>query len=157
LSSCFNFGIEAGQSLAESAVAAGLNPLFQNNATFVILLWGGLTINLIWCIVLNFKNKSFADYTNLKTPLLRNYILCALAGTTWFLQFFFYGMGESKLGNGATGWVLHMSSIILVGNVWGIVLKEWHGVNKRAKITVGSGILVILISVAILGYGNYLR
>lgn len=157
LSSCFNFGIEAGQSLAESAVAAGFNPLFQNNATFVVLLWGGLTVNLVWCIVLNVKNKSFSDYTDLKKPLLRNYLLCTLAGTTWFMQFFFYGMGESKLGNGATGWVLHMSCIILVGNIWGIVLKEWQGAGKRAKITVGTGILVILISVSFLGYGNYLR
>lgn len=157
LSSCFNFGIEAGQSLAESAVVAGLNPLFQNNATFVVLLWGGLTINLIWCIFLNIKNKSFDDYTDLKKPLLRNYLLCAVAGTAWFLQFFFYGMGESKLGNGATGWVLHMSCIILVGNIWGIVLKEWKEAGKKAKITVGSGILVILISVALLGYGNYLN
>lgn len=156
LSSCFNFGIEAGQSLAESAVSAGLNPLFQNNATFVVLLWGGLTVNLIWCLVLNVKNKSLGDYTDLKKPLLRNYLLCALAGITWFLQFFFYGMGESKLGNGATGWVLHMSCIILVGNIWGIVLKEWQGTGKNAKITVGAGISVIFISIALLGYGNYL-
>ncbi|MBT9188271.1 L-rhamnose/proton symporter RhaT [Zobellia russellii] len=157
LSSCFNFGIEAGQSLAESAVAAGMNPLFQNNATFVVLLWGGLTLNLIWCVSLNIRNKSFGDYSDLKKPLGKNYLLCALAGTTWFLQFFFYGMGESKLGNGATGWVLHMSCIILVGNIWGIVLKEWKETGSRAKITVGTGIFVILISVALLGYGNYLR
>lgn len=157
LSSCFNFGIEAGQTLAESAVAAGLNPLFQNNATFVVLLWGGLTVNLIWCILLNVKNKSFGDYSDKKKPLLRNYLLSALAGTIWFLQFFFYGMGESKLGNGAIGWVLHMSSIILIGNIWGIVLKEWLWAGKKAKITIGTGILVILISVVLLGYGNYLQ
>ena len=143
--------------MAEAAVTVGLNPLFQNNATFVVLLWAGLAVNLIWCILLNFKNNSFNDYTDFKKPLLKNYLLCALAGTTWFLQFFFYGMGESKLGNGATGWVLHMSFIILVGNMWGIFLNEWQGVSKSAKITIGSGIAIILISVAVLGYGNYLR
>lgn len=157
LSSCFNFGIEAGKPLAAATVTAGLNPLFQNNATFVVLLWAGLAVNLIWCILLNFKNNSFNDYTDFRKPLLKNYLLCAVAGTTWFLQFFFYGMGESKLGNGATGWVLHMSFIILVGNMWGIFLKEWQGVSKSAKITIGSGIAIILISVAVLGYGNYLR
>lgn len=157
LSSCFNFGIEAGKPLAEAAVTAGMNPLFQNNATFVVLLWAGLSVNLIWCIALNFRNNSFSDYSDSRKPLVKNYLLCALAGTTWFLQFFFYGMGESKLGNGATGWVLHMSFIILVGNMWGIFLKEWQGVDKKAKLTSGSGIMVILISVAILGYGNYLQ
>lgn len=72
------------------------------------------------------------------------------------MQFFFYGMGESKLGNGATSWVLHMLAIILVGNMWGIVLKEWKDVNKKTKYMITMGITVILSSVAILGYGNYL-
>jgi iduronate 2-sulfatase len=38
------------------------------------------------------------------------------AGLTWFLQFFFYGMGESKLGNGASSWMLHTAFIIFVSN-----------------------------------------
>jgi len=120
LSSCFNFGIEAGKSMAETAVSMGLNPLFQNNVTYVVLLWGGLTTNFIWCMVLNFRNKTFGDYANKKTPLTYNYIFSALAGTTWFMQFFFYGMGESKLGNGASSWILHMAFIILIANGWGI-------------------------------------
>ena len=59
----------------------------------MVILWGGLTTNLIWCIIFNARNKSFGDYTNGRTPLLRNYVFAALAGS-WFLQFFFYGMGE---------------------------------------------------------------
>ncbi len=47
LSSFFNFGIEAGKPMAEAAVAAGFNPLYQNNVTFVVILWGGLTTNFI--------------------------------------------------------------------------------------------------------------
>ena len=59
LSSFFNFGIEAGKPMADAAVATGNNPLFQNNVTYIILLWGGLTTNLIWCMILNFRNKLF--------------------------------------------------------------------------------------------------
>jgi L-rhamnose-H+ transport protein len=59
------------------------------------------------------------DYTDGKSPLTANYLFSALAGTTWYLQFFFYGMGESKLGNGASSWILHMAFIILVSNMWG--------------------------------------
>jgi L-rhamnose-H+ transport protein len=64
LSSFFNFGIEAGKPMAEEAVKQGFNPLFQNNVTYVVLLWGGLLTNFIWCMYLNFKNKTFSDYTN---------------------------------------------------------------------------------------------
>ncbi len=154
LSSFFNFGIEAGKPLAEAAVKAGFNPLFQNNVTFVVILWGGLTTNFIWTTILSIKNKSYGDFTNKSTPIIKNTLFSALAGTTWFLQFFFYGMGESKLGNGASSWILHMSTIILTANMWGIYRKEWHGVATKTKWTISVGIFVILLSVVLVGIGN---
>jgi L-rhamnose-H+ transport protein len=108
-------------------------------------------------MILNAKNKSFGDYTNRKTPLLKNYMLCALAGTTWFLQFFFYGMGESKMGNGASSWILHMSFIILVANMWGIISKEWNGVKPGTRKAIIIGIATIILSVVVVGYGNSLK
>lgn len=157
LSSCFNFGIEAGKPMAEQAVALGLNPLYQNNVTYVVVLWGGLASNLIWCMILNTRNKTFGDYTNSHAPLARNYFYSALAGTTWFMQFFFYGMGESKLGNGASSWILHMAFIILIANGWGIVLREWHGVSTRTRNTIVAGISLIILSVVVVGYGNAIK
>jgi L-rhamnose-H+ transport protein len=157
LSSCFNFGIEAGQPMAEEAVALGYNSLYKNNVTYVVLLWGGLATNLFWCMILNIRNRSYSDYTNGNTPLLRNYLFSALAGTTWFLQFFFYGMGESKLGNGASSWILHMAFIILIANLWGIRLREWHGVSKRTKKTIVFGIFTIVLSVLVVGWGNAIK
>ena len=156
LSSCFNYGIETGKPLAEAAVQLGVNPLFQNNITFVLVLWGGFATNFIWCTYLIIKNKSYTDFTNVRMPLTHNYIFCALAGVTWFLQFFFYGMGESRLGNGASSWILHMSAIILVGNLWGLYLKEWNGVSKKTKNTIVIGVVIMLLSVTIVGYGNSL-
>jgi L-rhamnose-H+ transport protein len=157
LSSCFNFGIEAGKPMAGTAVASGLNPLYQNNVTYVVLLWGGLATNLIWCVVLNARNRSFGDYLNPKTPLANNYLFSALAGTTWFLQFFFYGMGESKLGNGASSWILHMAFIILVANGWGFASREWKGVSAKTKNTIALGVITILVSVILVGYGNAIK
>lgn len=156
LSSFFNFGIEAGKPMAEEAVRQGFNPLFQNNVTYVVLLWGGLTTNFIWCMYLNFKNKTFGDYTNSETPIAKNTFFSALAGTMWFLQFFFYGMGESKLGNGASSWILHMATIILTANFWGFYLKEWSGVSKRTFRTFLWGIGLILASIFVVGIGNSL-
>jgi L-rhamnose-H+ transport protein len=156
LSACFNFGIEAGKPMALAAVEAGYNPLFQNNVTYVVLLWGGLTTNLVWCLVLHARNKSFSDYATSDAPLATNYLFAAIAGTTWFLQFFFYGMGESKLGNGASSWILHMAFIILVSNMWGMFLHEWRGVRPATLRMIVAGILTILVSVFLVGYGNAL-
>ena len=164
LSACFNFGLEAGKPMADTANEIWKlahpgegNFLYQNNVTYVVILWGGLTTNFIWCMILNARNKTFADYTNKKTPLLSNYIFAALAGTTWFLQFFFYGMGESKLGNGASSWILHMAFIILVADMWGLILKEWKGVSKKTIVTITAGIVIIILSVLLVGYGNAIK
>mgnify|MGYP005855009187 CR=1 FL=1 len=154
MSEFFNFGIEAGKPLADTAVAQGFNPLFQNNVTFVVVLWGGLTTNIIWTTILSLKNRSYGDFVNKKTPLLNNYFFAALAGTIWFMQFFFYGMGESKIGNGTSSWILHMSTIILTANMWGIYRKEWHGTSKLTKVTIATGIGLIIASVFIVGIGN---
>jgi L-rhamnose-H+ transport protein len=166
LSACFAFGIDAGADMANAANVAwretnhitdSANFLYKNNVTYIVILWGGLTTNFIWCMILNARNKTFSNYTDGKTPLLKNYIFSALAGTTWFLQFFFYGMGESKLGNGASSWILHMAFIILIANMWGLVLKEWKGVSKKAFTTLVVGIVTIILSVVLVGYGNNLK
>jgi L-rhamnose-H+ transport protein len=164
LSACFAFGLEAGHGMAVQANAAWQAAnhtktefIFENNVVFIFVMWGGLTTNFIWCMILNAKNKSFGNYTDKKTPLLKNYIFSAIAGTAWFLQFFFYGMGASKLSNDASSWILHMAFIILVANMWGIVLKEWKGVSKKAYTTLIVGIVVVILSVLIVGRGNYIH
>ena len=157
LSSFFNFGIEAGKPMAAEAVRQGANPLFQNNVTYIVLLWGGLTTNFIWCMYLNFKNKTFGNYTDSKTPISRNVLFSGIAGTMWFLQFFFYGMGESKLGNGASSWILHMATIILTANLWGVYLKEWTAVSQKTYRTFLLGLAVICLSIVIVGIGNSMK
>lgn len=60
-----------------------------------------------------------------RVPMLRNYLLCALAGTTWYFQFFFYTMGETQMGRYKfSSWTLHMASIIIFSSLWGIGFKE---------------------------------
>jgi len=108
-------------------------------------------------MLLNTRNKTFGDYTDNKVPLLSNLLFCAIAGTTWFLQFFFYGMGESKLGNGASSWILHMAFIILVANMWGFALKEWKDVSSKTRTTIIIGVITIILSVALVGYGNSIK
>jgi L-rhamnose-H+ transport protein len=160
LSACFSFGIEAGKPMADVAKAAALatksSTLFVNNVVFVVILLGGLTTNFIWCVILNIQNKSYKNYTDRKTPLAANYLFAAIAGTTWFLQFFFYGMGETKLGNGASSWILHMASIIVVSNLWGIKFNEWKGVSKKTFNLLLLGVGVILLSVVLGGVAKLL-
>ncbi len=90
-------------------------------------------------------------------PLLRNYFFSALAGITWYLQFFFYSMGQTKMGTYEfSSWTLHMASIIIFSTLWGIILHEWRGTSKRTHILIGIGLAILIGSTVIVGYGNFL-
>ncbi|MBV9155218.1 MAG: L-rhamnose/proton symporter RhaT [Acidobacteriaceae bacterium] len=90
-------------------------------------------------------------------PLLRNYFLCALAGVTWYMQFFFYTMGETQMGRFKfSSWTIHMASIIIFSSLWGIGLKEWKGAGRPAIRLLGLGLAVLIGSTIVVGYGNYL-
>jgi L-rhamnose-H+ transport protein len=92
-----------------------------------------------------------------QAPMLRNYLLCALAGTTWYFQFFFYTMGESQMGRyGFSSWTLHMASIIIFSSLWGIGFKEWKGAGTRAGALLTLALFLLVASTVIVGYGNYL-
>src|SRR5688500_1952104 len=91
-------------------------------------------------------------------PLARNYFFSALAGVTWYLQFFFYTMGSSKMGErlGFSSWTLHMASIIIFSTVWGIALREWRGTSRRTHVLIALGLAILILSTVVVGYGNYL-
>ena len=90
-----------------------------------------------------------------RVPLGWNYLFCAIAGVTWYFQFFFYTMGETQMGRFKfSSWTLHMASIMIFSTLWGIALKEWNGTSRRTKGLVALTLAVLIGSTVIIGYGN---
>jgi L-rhamnose-H+ transport protein len=158
MSACMAFGIAAGKPIAEVAVEKGIAPLWQNSVVFVCILAGGFTTNLIWCVFLNIKNRTSQDYVKAgSAPLISNYVFCALAGVTWYLQFMFYGMGTTKMGKyDFSSWTIHMAFIIVFSNIWGLIFREWKGTSRRTQQIIYLGIIVLIASTVVVGLGNYL-
>ena len=167
-SSCFAFGLAAGSPIAASAVGAGTPPIWSGLAKLVVLLWGGFTTNFLWCLILFYRNRTACQYwssreqapepTSGKVPLVRNYLFCAVAGSTWYLQYFFYTMGETQMGRyGFASWTLHMASIIIFATLWGWILHEWKGSSRRTHALVATGVALLLVSTLVIGWGTYLK
>lgn len=88
----------------------------------------------------------------------QNYFFGALAGVIWYFQFFFYSMGQTKMGKyDFSSWTLHMASIIIFATLWGLALKEWIGTSFRTRALVTAGLALLIGSTLIVGYGNYLQ
>ena len=93
-------------------------------------------------------------------PMLSNYLFSALAGTTWYFQFFFYTMGESKMkvsNLGFSSWTLHMASIIIFSTMWGWFFREWKGSSTKAHKLIASGIAALVLSTIVIGFGAWLK
>jgi L-rhamnose-H+ transport protein len=188
MSSCFAYGLAAGKPIAEIArvqlIAHHRLDLFQNLPVLVVVLWGGFVTNFLWSLFLIIKNHSVAQFAGAPginpmgaakvsgetlmdvdsasrltgETLVKNYILAALAGVIWYFQFFFYSMGQTKMGKyDFSSWTLHMASIILFATLWGVALHEWRGTSRRTKSLVGLGLFLLVGSTVIVGYGNYLK
>jgi L-rhamnose-H+ transport protein len=92
------------------------------------------------------------------STLTANYLFAALAGVIWYFQFFFYSMGQTRMGKyDFSSWTLHMASIIIFATLWGLALKEWRGTSRRTKLLVTAGLCLLIGSTVIVGYGNYLK
>ena len=190
MSSCFAFGLDAGNPIKALTLAQGTSVMWQGLPVLVVLLAGGFTTNFIWCVVLAIQNKSYGEYLRIpqlsgnksilhppienptdaastemaiewdlhsrgSESLTMNYAFSALAGATWYMQFFFYTMGETQMGQYKfSSWTLHMASIMIFSTIWGIALKEWRGVSLRTKVLVFFTLLTLVGSTVVVGYGN---
>lgn len=95
---------------------------------------------------------------DLAVPRFRNYFLSALAGITWYFQFFFYTMGETQMGQyGFASWTLHMASIIIFSTMWGWIFHEWKGSSKKAHLLIAGGIVTLILSTVVIGWGTYIK
>ena len=160
MSASMAYGFAAGKPIARLAVEHGANPTFANLPVLPVVLAGGFTTNCVWCLLLNLKNGTGGDYLGLRSaspPLMTNYVLSALAGTIWYAQFFFYGMGTTMMGRyDFSSWTLHMASIMIFGTLWGVALHEWKGSSRSTLQLVALGLALLVASTVVVGYGNYL-
>jgi L-rhamnose-H+ transport protein len=164
MSSCFAWGLDAGEPIRQATVAAGTDSLWQGLPVLCVVLAGGLTTNVIWCSWLIWRNGTAAEIIgrgkeatdkNELIPLLPNYLFAALGGTLWYFQFFFYTMGESQMGRyGFSSWTIHMASIILFSTLWGFALREWSSASDRTRRKVWGGIALLIGATLVIGLGN---
>ncbi|MBD8676997.1 L-rhamnose/proton symporter RhaT [Sphingomonas sp. CFBP 13720] len=159
MSACFAFGLAAGEPIKALSAAKGTGPLWTGLPVLCLVMFGGLLTNAVWCTILIARNRSAGQWIGRGTaagaPMALNFALCALAGTAWYFQFFFYTMGESQMGQfGFSSWTLHMASIIIFGTLWGFALREWKDAAPRTRALVWAGVGLLILATIVIGYGN---
>ena len=158
MSSCMAYGITAGKPLAQLAVERGTPALWQNSPVFIIVMGGGFTTNLIWCVILNIRNRSGRDYVAVReASLIGNYFFSALAGITWYFLSSCSTAWHDQMGHyDFSSWTLHMAFHHRLQQSLGAGVPRMEGVkpahvwNNRCRHRGRS------VATVVIGLGNYL-
>jgi L-rhamnose-H+ transport protein len=158
MSACMAFGLSAGEPIAASALQHGAAEIWQNTPPFAVILLGGFVTNSIWCLLLGLRNGTAHQFVQGESRwLAANYLLCMLAGSLWYLQPLFYGMGRTKMADyDFASWSVLMVCIIICSNLWGLAFCEWAGTSRITKSWLFVGLLVLAVSALMTSYGSYL-
>lgn len=155
---CFALGIDAGKPIAATAVQMGTSPWWQYSPVFMLVLAGGFTVNLIYCLYLGIRNGTISDYIRIRdVPWGRNLLFAAVAGFFWYQQLTFYGLGRTRMGRyDFSSWTIYQGLLVVFSTLVGVLFLEWRGTSKRTRVYVLVGILVLLASAVVIGLGNYI-
>ena len=145
MSGCFNVGLEFGKSVSFPDSAEIFKTL---PATFLVTL-GGFVTNAIYCFYQNQKNHTWGDYK--KTDVwANNALFCLLAGALRFSHFFGLSIGKGFLTSSEAlmtlSFCILMALNVVFSNVWGIILKEWKGCNRKTITVLVIGLVVLIFA-----------
>ena len=150
-----NFGLQSGGALEAAAKEAGTPAAWCGMPVLMVVLWGGLIVNVAWCLWQNKKNGSFGDYGKMFGGNFAAIVLAGLAGVIWACQFACQKIGEPQMGDlKYIGFAVVMGSSIFCSSLLGLFMGEWKGTGAKTKGALALGILVLLVSFCVISYGS---
>lgn len=158
LSAVFNLSLQAAQPVADVAARHGAGH-FQGNVIYLFSNTGAFTTTLFYAGWLATRARSWGEFARTADGrgLFRNYLLAALTGLLWYLQFFFYGLGHVRMGTFEfSSWAIHMILLILLSCGFGVAIGEWRRCRPSTKLLVTFAILLLFGAVGAITRGNYL-
>lgn len=151
------FGLQGGKAIEALALQGGTAVAWKGMPVLVVCLLGGFTVNALWCLFLNVKNKTLGDYAKKDAPLVSNVFWAMCAGVLWVCQFVAFKTGEPRMGDqGYVGWAVLMASSIMFSGVLGLLLGEWKGTSAKTRGLLMAGLVVLLGSAVVAGYSGKL-
>ena len=161
LSPLLNLAIDSGIAINQAAEKLGANPLAAATLPIALVFSVGFFINAGYCVYLLIANRSWQDFTESGTG---SHWLCGmlmgLLQTAGFLILMVAASkieGKTSLPAVVLAWVIYMASMLVIGNLEGLLRGEWRGSERRTYLLLAIGLVLLVgASVVVVGLGSYL-
>jgi L-rhamnose-H+ transport protein len=163
-----NLAIGAGMEINKAAEQHGASSLAAGMPPVALIMTAGFVVNAFYCVYLLIRNRSWKDYEEPGTA--SHWFYGVLMGLFQMSAFLIYSVattridasaasraiGSFNLGGEVIGWPVYTASVILVGNVEGLLRGEWNGSDRRTYILLAAGLLLLVAaSSVVVGFGSY--
>ena len=152
-----NFGLQGAPTWESAALAQGASPIWAGMPVLTVTIWGGVLVQLGWCLVQHVRNQSFGDYVR-RGSLVRNYFLGAAVGVVGISQFVLQKIAEPLLGDVRyISFAVLMSSAIFFSTGVGLVCGEWRGTSRRTRVLLAAGIALLVAAFVLMGAKGWIE
>jgi len=152
LTPMLNYALAFGEPVLRRAVNLGASSANATYAVWVIALLGGLPVNVLYCVYLLNRNRTWSKFT----AKSYDWLGAVLMGLMWMGSIALYGVATTHLGpsGAAIGWGLFSIFVILAANLTGLVTGEWRGVGARPLRNLGLGLVLLTVASIAIAWGN---
>jgi L-rhamnose-H+ transport protein len=154
LSSMLNLALVFGDDIRLSALKAGASNFAAVNALWLPVEGSGFLATLLYCMYLLTRNKTWSLYYS---PGSSSHWFIAMVMAAFFMAgLSLYGLGAARLGEmGAIlGFPVFMSTVVLTGNIAGLVTGEWRGSPRIAYGYGVVGLVLLILAIVCIGLGK---
>lgn len=147
-----NYSFAFGQDIALHAAAQGNTALHSAYAVWPVGLAGGFLPNIAYSVYLLRKKKSWTLFQAATPDIFRS----VLMGVLWMGSVALYGMSATLLGSFGTsiGWGLFQIFMIMTATLSGVMMGEWKGAPRAARLLLVLGLACLTGATALLAMGN---
>lgn len=144
------------RDISSAAVTyGGAGETAAQNVLLLPILIGGSLPNCLYALWLLIKNKTLSRYSG----TLSYWPIILLMGVMYTGSVLMWGMSSSHAMLGtlgpSVGWALFIGGLVVSSNVGGFATGEWKGAGSQALRWMMSGIALMVMAAALIGFGNY--
>jgi L-rhamnose-H+ transport protein len=178
LSGIFGVGAAAGSPIDAQAVSHGAIEGFAGYPKYIFLTGGTLLTNLIWWLIVCVRSGTLREFievpvtdvrkkedhagsavrvkpANARGRLAFYYLMAAIGGMLWFIQFIFYELGHADMGNFKfISWGIHMAMLVFFSFIVGLLFREWQNCRRQTISVLIAGLLIMVTSFGLTTYGS---
>jgi L-rhamnose-H+ transport protein len=152
-SASMSLALNESTPILRAAESFGVPQAISMNATWPVLLSGGVIVNAAFCAYLVLRNGTIALFAK---RLGLNAGLAATMAVLWSGSNYVYAAGARAMGSLGLilGWPIFMAAIVLTANGWGSLTGEWRGAARTALRWAATGCALLILGIWIIAWSG---